>query len=286
MSSQLVLNELLTPQSIDPILADLVADHGEDGCWRYLEAVRWPNGVECPRCESRRLLWLETRAKHQCNDCRYQFRVTAGTLFHSSHLPLWKWFIAISLMLSNERGLPASELNEILGGSYKSAWFLEHRVRAAMAITAEAIAPSAACAAAQHPAVTTEPGRGATGNSRPNLPLVQPPASWPQLERLVAGRYQRLGAKHLAAYWNELRWRDTNHTNPDAFRETVAALLAHPPVPYAILTAPPTHLQTPIEAPLSLATLASHGASRCSTPNQTTRPQHTLSSAAMRSRAA
>ena len=62
--------------------------------------LRWPGGVECPRCsESTRLLWLDSRSKWHCYACRYQFSVTAGTLFHSSHLPVWKWFVAVHLML-------------------------------------------------------------------------------------------------------------------------------------------------------------------------------------------
>ena len=106
-------------------------EHGDDGCRLYLEHVRWPYGVECPRCSSSDVLWLDRRRRHHCRGCRYQFRVTARTVFHDSHLSLPKWFLAISLMLSSESGFSAAQLQRVLGGSYKSAWFLEHRIRSA-----------------------------------------------------------------------------------------------------------------------------------------------------------
>ena len=102
-------------------------------CRRYLSELRWPGGVECPRCsEHVRLLWLTSRSKWHCYSCRYQFSLTAGTVFHSSHLPVWKWFVAVELMLSSPTGLSAYELRRALGGSYKTAWFAAHRIRAAM----------------------------------------------------------------------------------------------------------------------------------------------------------
>ena len=74
------------------------------GVPRLPRDLRWPGGVECPRCsEHSRLLWLESRSKWHCYACRYQFSVTAGTLFHSSHLPVWKWFVAVHLMLESPR---------------------------------------------------------------------------------------------------------------------------------------------------------------------------------------
>ena len=74
----------------------------------------------------------ESRSKWHCYACRYQFSVTAGTLFHSSHLPVWKWFVAVHLMLASPDSLSANELRRTIGGSYKTAWFAAHRIRAAM----------------------------------------------------------------------------------------------------------------------------------------------------------
>jgi transposase-like protein len=115
-------------------LPDLADDQAfEHECRAYLADLRWPGGVECPRCsEKSRLLWLTSRSKWHCYGCRYQFSVTAGTLFHSSHLPVWKWFVAVHLMLTATERLSANELRRAIGGSYKTAWFAAHRIRAAV----------------------------------------------------------------------------------------------------------------------------------------------------------
>jgi transposase-like protein len=106
----------------------------EDKCREYLEDLRWPNGVYCPRCSCNSVSKIEKRHQWECNDnsCRYQFSVTAGTVFHDSHLPLWKWFLAIYLIGEYKKGISAKQLQRTLGVSYKTAWYLGHRVRSAM----------------------------------------------------------------------------------------------------------------------------------------------------------
>lgn len=106
----------------------------EDKCHAYLEALRWPEGVECPRCSGTSISRIEKRRQFECNDesCRYQFSVRVGTIFESSHLPLWKWFLAIYLIGESKKGISAKQLERTLGVSYKTAWFLGHRIRAAM----------------------------------------------------------------------------------------------------------------------------------------------------------
>ena len=68
--------------------------HDEDRCRELLERLRWPQGVQCPRCESDHLSPIATRHKWDCMSCGYQFSVTAGTVLQDSKLPLWKWFLA------------------------------------------------------------------------------------------------------------------------------------------------------------------------------------------------
>lgn len=106
----------------------------EEKCRAYLEDLRWPDGVRCPRCGFDSVSRLESRAKWECNEpsCRYQFSVTAGTVFHDSHLPLWKWFLAIYLIGESKKGISAKQLQRTLGVSYKTAWYLAHRIRSAM----------------------------------------------------------------------------------------------------------------------------------------------------------
>jgi transposase-like protein len=114
-------------------LPDLIEQfRSEDKCRAYLEDLRWPEGVECPRCAERSISRIEKRNQFECNSCRYQFSVTAGTVFHDSHLPLWKWFLAIYLIGESKKGISAKQLQRTLGVSYKTAWYLGHRIRSAM----------------------------------------------------------------------------------------------------------------------------------------------------------
>ena len=114
-------------------LLTLVDDFNTDAkCREMLERLRWPNGVACLRCGSLGISEIEARGQFDCNACRYQFSVTAGTIMHDSHLPLRKWFMAIYLMCESKKGISALQLKRTLGVAYKTAWYLCHRIRAAM----------------------------------------------------------------------------------------------------------------------------------------------------------
>ena len=106
--------------------------HDEDNCRSYLEELRWRNGVACPRCGSMSISRIEKPRVFDCNSCRYQFSVTAGTIFHDSHLPLWKWFATMYLMIESKKGISANQVKRTIGVSYKTAWYLCHRIRNAM----------------------------------------------------------------------------------------------------------------------------------------------------------
>ncbi len=101
-------------------------------CRSYLVELRWPNGVSCPRCASKKISNLTTRKKFECDACRYQFSATAGTIFHDSHLGLPKWFLAIFLMCEAKKSMSALQLKRTMGVSYKTAWYMCHRIREAM----------------------------------------------------------------------------------------------------------------------------------------------------------
>lgn len=114
-------------------LCTLIEQFGsEDKCRAYLEALRWAGEVECPRCESRKISKILKRNQYDCDSCRYQFSVTAGTIFNDSHLPLWKWFLAVYLLCESRKGVSANQMKRTLGISYKTAWYLCHRIRATM----------------------------------------------------------------------------------------------------------------------------------------------------------
>jgi transposase-like protein len=111
----------------------------EDTARAYLEDLRWPNGPVCAHCgatepyriapgngsKTRKGLW-------KCKVCQKQFTVTVGTIFEDSHIPLSKWLLAIHLLCASKKGMSAHQLHRMLGITYKSAWFMAHRIRYAM----------------------------------------------------------------------------------------------------------------------------------------------------------
>lgn len=118
-------------ESVD--LCSLIEEfRSEDKCREYLEALRWADGIMCPRCRSCKISQIIKRNQYDCDKCRYQFSVTAGTIFNDSHLPLWKWFLSVYLLCESKEGMSASQIKRTLGISYKTAWYLCHRIRAAM----------------------------------------------------------------------------------------------------------------------------------------------------------
>jgi transposase-like protein len=115
-------------------LPRLIAQYGtDDRCRMVLEQLRWPDGPRCLRCGAARIVPISTRpGLYRCADCQYQFSVMVGTIFNDSHLPLTKWFLATYLMVEAKKGVSANQLKRTLDVSYKTAWYLCHRIRAAM----------------------------------------------------------------------------------------------------------------------------------------------------------
>jgi transposase-like protein len=122
--------------------ADLTAKifHDEDAARAHFEALRWPQGPVCPHCgvvgNATELKGRSTRpGLYKCKEaaCRKPFTATMGTLYERSHIPLHKWLLATHLMCASKKGISAHQLYRMLGfGSYKTAWFMAHRIREAM----------------------------------------------------------------------------------------------------------------------------------------------------------
>ena len=107
--------------------------NSENKCREYLEALRWPDEIICPRCKSNKISQIAKRNQFDCDACRYQFSVTAGTIFNDSHLPLHKWFMALAIVVDAKKSISANQLKTHLGiGSYRTAWYMAHRIRKAM----------------------------------------------------------------------------------------------------------------------------------------------------------
>ena len=111
--------------------------HDEAKAREWLEGSRWPNGPYCPHCGSfdARDGWRgkpHREGLFHCRDCRGQFTVLTGSVMESSHLPLTKWVLAIRLMTASKKGMSAHQIHRMLNVTYKTAWFMCHRIREAM----------------------------------------------------------------------------------------------------------------------------------------------------------
>lgn len=104
----------------------------DEKCREVLVRLRWPNGAECPRCHGKVVELATAKQLFYCKECDYQFTVTVGTVFNDSHLPLNTWFTATLLLCEARKGMSANQIKRTLGISYKTAWYLCHRIRSAM----------------------------------------------------------------------------------------------------------------------------------------------------------
>lgn len=109
----------------------------EDEAREYLENLRWPDGPQCPNCGHSETIYRLQGKSHRpgllkCGKCRKPFSVTVGTVMESSRVSLTKWLVAFHLMTSSKKGFSAHQLHRTIGVTYKTAWFMAHRIRYAM----------------------------------------------------------------------------------------------------------------------------------------------------------
>ena len=104
----------------------------EQSAIEFIESVRWPDGVVCPRCKSSRTKRIANQKRYNCNDCRHQFSVRTGTVFERSRIPLRKWLYTLYMVQTARKGISSVQLSKELGITQKSAWFMLHRIREAM----------------------------------------------------------------------------------------------------------------------------------------------------------
>lgn len=180
-------------------LADLMSDFASDEkCRALLEKLRWPNTVICPRCQGKDIVRLDEK-RFQCV-CRYQFSVTAGTIFNDSHLPLQTWFLAVLLIAEAHKGMSANHLKRTIGVSYKTAWFLCHRIRAAMGTS-----------------------------KRPKL------TGKVEMDETYIDTWHKLSVKHLPAYLSEIEFRFNRRKRSDLFVDTLRHMVTCDPLSFADL---------------------------------------------------
>jgi len=111
----------------------------ETAAREHLEALLWPNGPTCPHCgnaDGKRIVKLQGKSTrpgvYKCNECRKPFSVTVGTVFERSHIPLHQWVYGTHILTTGKKGTSSHQLHRMLGITYKSAWFMTHRIREAM----------------------------------------------------------------------------------------------------------------------------------------------------------
>lgn len=262
--------------SEDVNLDSLIEMHrSEEKCRAYLEELRWPDEVICPRCGAKSISRIHKRGQYNCKICRYQFSVTSGTALHDSHLPLWKWFTTVYVMIESKKGISANQVKRTIGVSYKTAWYLCHRIRAA--ISEAGFEKSDGIVEGDEPRAggkTNSFGRGPKENktivvypikrgdravlqvvdgaahktlqqfirenrspdeARDNVKPDNNEIVWSLLKRSIFGSYHKLSTKHLDAYLKELEWRHNNRENPYLFRAIMLKLITADNLPYQVL---------------------------------------------------
>lgn len=124
-------------------LTKFTAFQSEDDAIRMLEKLRWPNGAACPHCGGADPYRLTPRATTKtrtqkglwkCSQCRKKFTVKTGSVFEASHIPASKWIMAVHLLMASKKGMSAHQLHRMLGMTYRSAWFMAHRLRHAASV--------------------------------------------------------------------------------------------------------------------------------------------------------
>ena len=145
VSARFVRMKTMQMTADELISTKLVQAYADEGNAReLLEAWRWPNGPVCPHCQNagdKRISKLEAQITSQsgirkgvyfCGACRQQFTVTVGTVMERSHVPISKWLMALFLLCSSKKSLSANQIHRMIGVTYKTAWFMCHRIRFGM----------------------------------------------------------------------------------------------------------------------------------------------------------
>ena len=162
--------------------------HDNDKAREYLESVRWPDGPVCPHCKTEGGWTIESKpgsknkvrpGLYKCvsKECGKQFSVTVGTVFERSKIPLSKRLIAANLLVSSKKVISSHQLHRTLGVTYKTAWFLTHRIRHAMDSSGGLLGQNGGIVEADETYIGRKPGkkkaRGGFGHKNTVLALVQ-----------------------------------------------------------------------------------------------------------------
>ena len=230
-----------TAADLRPDKEALATFGSDEKCRAYLEQLRWPDGVHCPRCGADKgISRLERRGQFDCNSCAYQFSVRVGTVLQGSQLAWWKWVLAVFVMAESEEGISANQLKQVLGVSYKTAWYLSHRIRSS--IRNEAPEDLHAVMEGDHidPDERLHPetlGHLLRDQGAESEEATQSDTVWTALQRSLSGSYYHLSAKHLSAYADEVAYRHKNRDNAYLLRDMLLRLMGAESTSYTELVA-------------------------------------------------
>ncbi len=213
--------------------------HDETAAVAKLEEIIWPEGPTCPHCGAvDRIYDLKGNSTRiglkKCGHCRKQFTVKVGTVFESSHVPLHKWFQAAYLLCSSKKGISAHQLHRVLEVTYKTAWFMAHRLREAMTlmpILAENIAKETTVntdEAGQYVHLgrhfnghgVVRHGIGEYGRGETHTNTIE--GYFSIFKRGMKGVYQHCAKKHLHRYVAEFNFRYNERDASDGERSAIA----------------------------------------------------------------
>ncbi len=232
----------------------------EEACKTYLVSKRWPNGVECPKCGNKKVWHVTHRPFHwickKCHKHGYRFSVITKTVFENTKYPLRTWFKVIFLMYNSKKGMSALQIHRMIGtGSYETAWYMCHRIRAAMkdegfpkllgavevdetfiggkdknrhrknrqhtgtgGIGSGKVGVKHLKSSYPHKTVDHAKGEYVRGEVHPqNLE-----SFWSLLKRGVMGTFHNVSKDYLPLYLAEFSFRHNDRKNPDIFGEIVA----------------------------------------------------------------
>lgn len=199
--------------------------HNEDEARKYLESIRWQNGIVCHHCSNIGAYKIESKKArkglYKCKCCSKQFTVTVGTLFERSKIPLHKWLTAVFLLCSFKKGMSSRQLHRILGITYKTAWYMSHRIREAMKdpVFSRQLGGEDTIVEVDE---TFWGNKGKYVRGEVHTNIIE--NFFSILKRGLVGTYQHVGAKHLKRYIGEFVFRYNNRKITDIERATKALM--------------------------------------------------------------
>ncbi len=193
-----------------------------DEARKHLEAQRWPNGPVCPHCgnaDAAKITSMQGKAHrpglYNCKECREQFTVTVGSVFEHSKIALNKWLLATYLMSASKKGVSAHQLHRMLGVTYKTAWFMAHRIRCAMGVEPSARGPLGG------KGKTVEADETYLGRKDDQTPPARDPAQGPRTGKPGKGAFYKRTVMGLVERGGEVRTFHVERANVETVKDVL-----------------------------------------------------------------